>query len=108
MLQNPAQYLGNIDLGKIRINLKDKLAVNALGQEVALTDKEAEILYYMLNHNGKHVTKDNLLKDVWNYQEGVDSHTLETHIYRLRKKIEENADNPEILRTEDNGYILEA
>ena len=46
------------------------------------------------------------MKNVWRYQDGVDTHTLETHIYRLRQKMEKSADDPQILVTEGKGYRI--
>jgi DNA-binding response OmpR family regulator len=76
------------------------------GEDIALTDREVDILAYLVRHRQAPVSRDMLLKNVWQYQEGVDTHTLETHIYRLRQKIEASADEPRLLLTVEGGYRL--
>ena len=75
-------------------------------KKVRLTDKEAAILKYLYRTGGKVVSRDVLLDEVWGYNAGVTTHTLETHVYRLRQKIEEDPSNARILLTEPGGYRL--
>lgn len=75
------------------------------GRAVRLTDKEASILAY-LQKDGGVVSRETLLCEVWGYSSGVTSHTLETHVYRLRRKIEDNPATAIFLLTEDGGYRL--
>lgn len=74
--------------------------------EIKLTEKENAILSYLFENAGRTVSRKELLTAVWEYAEGVETHTLETHIYRLRQKIEKTPSEPEILLTSENGYIL--
>lgn len=78
------------------------------GEEVRLTDKEKHILEFLARHDGGIVERRALLDEVWGYAENVETHTLETHIYRLRQKIEDDPAAPQILVTEDHGYRLKA
>ncbi len=71
-----------------------------------LTDKEKEILLFLHENADQSVSREDLLKAVWGYAEGIETHTLETHIYRLRQKIEEDPAKPENLLTTETGYIL--
>ena len=70
-----------------------------------LTEKENEIFCYLLE-SGRSVGKNVLLKNIWKYNEGIDTHTLETHIYSLRKKLEKNLEIKNILEHNDKGYLL--
>jgi len=83
-----------------------KLLSDAAGaRKVRLTEKEAAILEF-LYRAGRAIGRDTLLGEVWGYNAGVTTHTLETHVYRLRRKIERDPANAEILVTEPGGYRL--
>jgi DNA-binding response OmpR family regulator len=73
---------------------------------VRLTEKETSILRYLYRAGQRPVSRETLLQEVWGYNSGVTTHTLETHIYRLRQKIEKDAAAPAILVTEAGGYKL--
>ncbi|MFV0297898.1 MAG: response regulator transcription factor [Hyphomicrobiaceae bacterium] len=83
-----------------------KMMVGANGSKIRLTEKETSILKYLYRSGEKVVTRDVLLHEVWGYNAGVTTHTLETHIYRLRQKIERDPSNAELLVTEMGGYKL--
>ena len=76
------------------------------GKKVRLTEKETAILKFLFRAGDKVVSRDVLLNEVWGYNTGVTTHTLETHVYRLRQKIEQDPSNAEILVTEPGGYRL--
>jgi DNA-binding response OmpR family regulator len=76
-------------------------------RKVRLTEKETNILKF-LHANAGTVPRDILLHEVWGYGPAVATHTLETHIYRLRKKIEQDPAKAQILLTEGGGYRLSA
>ena len=81
--------------------------LQADGRKVRLTEKETNILKFLHASSGT-VPRDILLHEVWGYSPAVATHTLETHIYRLRKKIEQDPANAQILLTEGGGYRLSA
>lgn len=83
-----------------------KLLTDADGKKIRLTEKEAAIIRYLFRAGQKAVTRDELLEEVWGYNSGVTTHTLETHVYRLRQKIEKDPSNAEILVTENGGYKI--
>ena len=76
------------------------------GGKVRLTEKETAILRYLYSAGQRPVSRETLLQEVWGYNSGVTTHTLETHIYRLRQKVEKDAATPAILVTEPGGYKL--
>lgn len=92
-------------LGPYEIHLKKRRAISPEeNKEIALTEKEATLLK-ILWHEKKVVSRQQLLESIWGYQEDIDTHTLETHIYKLRKKL--FPENPEsFLKTSPNGYSL--
>ena len=83
-----------------------KLLLNPKGNKVRLTEKETSILRYLYRAGQRPVSRETLLQEVWGYNSGLTTHTLETHIYRLRQKIEKDAAAPAILITEAGGYKL--
>lgn len=78
----------------------------ATRKKVRLTEKETAILRYLYRAGQRPVSREVLLQEVWGYNSGVTTHTLETHIYRLRQKVEKDASAPAILVTEGGGYKL--
>ena len=75
-------------------------------KKVRLTEKETAILRYLYHAGDRAIGRSTLLGEVWGYNAGVTTHTLETHVYRLRQKIERDPANAEILITEAGGYRL--
>ncbi len=80
----------------------------AKNKKIRLTEKEAAILKYLYRSGGKPVARQILLNEVWGYNSAVTTHTLETHIYRLRQKIEPDPGNARLLLTEGGGYRLDS
>ena len=76
------------------------------GVALALTDTEVRLLACLFDAAGNEVPRNDLLQTVWGYRPGLDTHTVETHIYRLRQKIEHDPANPAFVMTTENGYRL--
>ncbi|MBA4171485.1 MAG: DNA-binding response regulator [Hyphomicrobium sp.] len=93
-------------IGHYTFKPASKLLLDERGQKIRLTEKETSILKYLYRAGEKVVSRDVLLHEVWGYNAGVTTHTLETHIYRLRQKIEKDPSSAEILVTETGGYKL--
>ena len=75
-------------------------------RKIRLTEKETAILKYLYRAGDRMVRRETLLNEVWGYNAGVTTHTLETHVYRLRQKIEPDPSRAEILVTDTGGYRL--
>lgn len=73
---------------------------------IQLTEKEKDILLHLYHAPDQTIDRQSLLKAVWGFGETIETHTAETHIYRLRQKIERDASDPKILTTTEQGYRL--
>jgi len=93
-------------LGVYEFRPAAKVLVDEKGKKIRLTEKETNILKYLYRAGEKAVTREELLAEVWGYNAGVTTHTLETHVYRLRQKIEPDPANARLLLTEQGGYKL--
>lgn len=93
-------------IGSYVFKPSSKHLVNEKGGKLRLTEKETAILKFLYRANCNVVTRDVLLREVWGYNANVTTHTLETHIYRLRQKIERDPANAQLLVTDAGGYKL--
>lgn len=93
-------------IGQYSFRPAQKLLLEEDGGKIRLTEKETAILKYLYRADQQVITRDVLLEEVWGYNSGVTTHTLETHIYRLRQKIEVEPSNASLLVTESGGYKL--
>jgi DNA-binding response OmpR family regulator len=96
-----------LTIGPYTFRPSAKLLMDPSGRKkVRLTEKETAILKYLYRAGDQPIGRDILLGEVWGYNAGVTTHTLETHVYRLRQKIERDPTRAEILVTEPGGYRL--
>ena len=95
-------------LGPYTFQPSHKILTAADGQKVRLTEKETNILKFLLRAGAVIVPREKLLHEVWGYNAAVTTHTLETHIYRLRQKIEVDPSQASLLVTAAGGYKLVA
>jgi DNA-binding response OmpR family regulator len=93
-------------VGPYTFKPSSKLLVREDNRKIKLTEKEAAIIKFLYRAGEHVVSREVLLQDVWGYNAGVTTHTLETHIYRLRQKIERDPSHAELLVTEGGGYRL--
>ena len=87
----------NLDLNSRKISLGDRI--------LNLTERETNLIIFIKDK--KHVTVKELQKTVWDYSLDLDTHTVETHIYRLRKKMKETFGNESFILNTSNGYSLD-
>ncbi len=96
-----------LTIGRYAFRPSAKLLIDpGARKKVRLTEKETAILKYLYRAGDRVIGRDTLLDEVWGYNAGVTTHTLETHVYRLRQKIERDPARAEILITEPGGYRL--
>lgn len=93
-------------IGPYTFKPSQKILLEEDGSKIRLTEKETAIVKYLYRAEEKIIGRDELLEQVWGYNSGVTTHTLETHIYRLRQKIEKDPSNARLLVTEGGGYKL--
>ena len=94
-------------IGPFAFQTANKLFLNnETNEKTHLTDMEAALVKYLYRADGRTIQRDVLLGEVWGYNAAVNTHTLETHIYRLRQKMERDPSNPDILVSEPGGYRL--
>ncbi len=98
----------NLALGPHIFNPTQKYLLKDDGRKIRLTDKETNILKLLLQAESALVQRDVLLHKIWGYNPDITTHTLETHIYRLRQKIEQDPTNFRLLVTEAGGYKIVA
>ncbi len=96
----------NFLLGAYIFKPAQKFLLKDDGRKIRLTEKETNILKYLLRAENATVQREVLLHEVWGYNAGVTTHTLETHIYRLRQKIELDPSQAKLLVTESGGYKI--
>lgn len=99
---------GVLRFGKYELHPEDKTIINQkTGEAIKLTEREISIIRYLHKAASKPVSKEELLENVWEYSADTTTHTIETHIYRLRKKIEQEETATPFIVVEDGGYKLE-
>jgi DNA-binding response OmpR family regulator len=104
--QHEASEDAVFQVGPYTFHPGSKLLVSEKGSKLKLTEKETAILRFLYRAGKKSVAREVLLQEVWGYNSQVTTHTLETHIYRLRQKIEPEPGSAKLLTTDAGGYRL--
>ncbi len=103
MIDAPAFYIDDLSIGTGHFRPQEKTMTAEDGTSITLTDKEVDILVCLARRGGDVLRRDDLLRYVWRYQPGIDTHTLETHVYRLRQKLATLKGLEQLLQTDDDG-----
>jgi DNA-binding response OmpR family regulator len=96
-----------LQVGPYRFKPSMKILIDGEDRKTRLTEKETNILKYLYRAGGQPVAREELLDQVWGYHREANTHTLETHVYRLRQKIESDPQHARLLITESGGYRLQ-
>ena len=103
-LKNQFKEQSDINIGNYKINLNSRI-IYLNSDKLYLTEKEIKIILF-LNQKNKEVKINELQKEVWGYNSKLDTHTVETHIYRLRKKFNEKFNDKNFIKSSKNGYLI--
>ena len=98
------KHKSKIIIKDYELNLNSKL-ISRDNVNLKLTEKEIEIILYLIENKIKHSVLD-LQKNIWRYSSSMETHTVETHIYRLRKKISNKFNDDELILSHKNGYFI--
>ena len=104
LIQNKYDFQSNIKLKNYNLDINSK-TVEYKNKKLKLTEKEIEIILFLNKDNLSKKVID-LQKNVWGYSSDIETHTVETHVYRLRKKISETFKDDNFILSDDNGYSL--
>jgi DNA-binding winged helix-turn-helix (wHTH) protein len=100
-------YSQELNFSHFSLNLRERILKNTKDQKTyRLTGKECQLLHYFYQNKNQEISKDILLKEIWEYHPKTETHTLETHIYRLRQKLEKDPTVPQVLVNCKEGYKL--
>ena len=104
LIQQNYSAQSNINIHKFRLDINSRILKKS-DNELKLTEREIDTIIFLKNEN-KPVKVDVLQKKVWKYAEDLETHTVETHIYRLRKKIKDTFNDDTFLQSKKDGYII--
>jgi hypothetical protein len=103
LIQKKYNFQSKIEIKKYILNLNSRV-ISFKKKELKLTEREIDIILFLNNNSEQSVEK--LQNEVWRYSLGLETHTVETHIYRLRKKIKDQFDDENFILSYDNGYKI--
>lgn len=112
LIQSVLNIILSSDAGILTFNgyelspLEKEIKNLSTNEKIKLTEREVKMILYLYKMKGQIINKHQFLQEVWGYHPDVSTHTIETHIYRLRQKVEKNDKSPELISTTAGGYKL--
>ena len=104
LIQQNYSAQSNININKYTLDINSRVLKRS-NNELKLTEREIDTIIFLKNEN-RPIKVDVLQREVWKYGEDLETHTVETHIYRLRKKIKDKFDDDSFIKSKKDGYII--
>ena len=107
--QYEASEAASVPMGRFLLHSGQRLLSDMVsGSEISLTNRETDLLKYLYRAAGRPVSRERLLAEVWGYHAGADTHTVQTHVHRLRRKVGDDPRTGSLIVTDGGGYRLAA
>ena len=104
LLMQQYDFQSNINIAGYKLDINSRvLSLN--NKKLKLTEREIQIILFLKNQN-KPINIDTLQKEVWGYSKELETHTVETHVYRLRKKLKKSFDDQNFIKSDKMGYFI--
>ena len=104
LLMQQYDFQSNINISGYKLDINSRvLSLN--NNKLKLTEREIQIILFLKNQN-KPINIDTLQKEVWGYSKELETHTVETHVYRLRKKLKKSFDDQNFIKSDKTGYFI--
>ena len=97
-------FQSNINIAGYKLDINSRV-ISFNNNKLKLTERETQIILFLKNQN-KSINIDILQKEVWGYSQELETHTVETHVYRLRKKLKKSFNDQNFIKSDKNGYFI--
>ena len=104
LLMQQYDFQSNINIEGYKLDINSRI-ISSKANKLKLTEREIQIILFLKDQN-KPINIDILQKEVWGYSQELETHTVETHVYRLRKKIKKCFDDPNLIKSDKKGYFI--
>ena len=104
LLMQQYDFQSNINIEGYKLDINSRI-ISSKANKLKLTEREIQIILFLKDQN-KPINIDILQKEVWGYSQELETHTVETHVYRLRKKIKKCFDDPNFIKSDKKGYFI--
>ena len=104
LLMQQYDFQSNINIAGYKLDINSRV-ISFNNSKLKLTERETQIILFLKNQN-KPINIDILQKEVWGYSKELETHTVETHVYRLRKKLKKSFDDQNFIKSDKKGYFI--